>query len=73
MTPFELQALAVKRFGAKDWLRRLASETGVNERTVRLWSNGETPITQAPLFPVICALQVRPAPFSEDEMDLGCG
>lgn len=46
MTPFELQALAVKRFGAKDWLRRLASETGVNERTVRRWSNGETPITE---------------------------
>ena len=46
MTPFELHTLAVKRFGENDWLKKLAHETGVNERTVRRWWNGEAPITE---------------------------
>jgi hypothetical protein len=44
MTPFEMKTLAERRFGG-DWLRLLASETAVNERTVRRWADGTCRIT----------------------------
>ena len=45
MTPYELKSLAIQRFGARDWLHKLAFAMAVNERTVRRWAVGDIDIS----------------------------
>lgn len=45
MTPFVLKDIAVRKFGSDNWLRGLAYATGVSERTVRRWADGDVAIS----------------------------
>lgn len=60
MTKEELAQLGEARYGQNVWKARLARELDVNERTVRRWSTGETPIP-GPMAKLIRMLCEQPA------------
>ena len=45
ISPEGVKALAIRKFGDKDWLVKLSREIGVHHRTVRRWAQGEIAIT----------------------------
>jgi DNA-binding transcriptional regulator YdaS (Cro superfamily) len=40
MTPAELRANAIARYGPHNWKARLAADIGVTKRTVQRWAKG---------------------------------
>ena len=47
MSPYEFKTLAIAKFGADDWLRKISYELGTHQRVTYRWWNAEVPITDA--------------------------
>lgn len=47
MTPVELRRHCTQLYGASRWQTALSHELAVNDRTVRRWASGASPIPQS--------------------------
>lgn len=64
----------IERFGrllyGDRWQTELARDMGVNDRTVRRWHSGETPVPDGVWGEIHALVQDRKAEFEEAESDL---